>query len=71
MSPACLFVLTDAVGIGAGPGLGRVDGSQIDAGVGAGFVEAGLVMTGERGTVVRVRSRRVGRWLRRRMLERP
>ena len=44
VSPACLFVLTDAVGVGAGPGLGRVDGCQLDAGVGPGFVETGLVM---------------------------
>ena len=69
MSLACLFVLTDAVGVGAGPGLGRVDG-QIDAGVGAGFVETGLVMAGEGCVLVRVRCRRVGRWLRRRVLER-
>jgi hypothetical protein len=70
------LVLTDAGGVGAEPGLGRVDGAQIDAGVGAGFVETGLVetglvMAGERGALVRVRCRRVGQWLRRRMLERP
>ncbi len=70
MSRARLFVLTDDVVVGAGPGLGRVDGAQIDAGVSAGFVETGLVMTGERSTLVRVRCRRVGRWLRRWMVER-
>ena len=42
------------LGIGAEPGLGRVDGAQIGAGVGAGFVETGLVMAGERGALVRV-----------------
>lgn len=55
MCPACLFVLPDAVGVGAVAGLGQVDGCQIDAGGGAGFVETGLVMADERYAVVRVR----------------
>ena len=71
MRPACLFVLAGAVGVGAGAGLGGVDGCRIDAAVGAGFFETGLVMAGERRAVERVRPRRVGRWLRRWVLERP
>ena len=70
VSGAGRFVLTGTVGIGAEPGIGRVGGGQIAAGVDGGFIETGLVMTGQRGTLVRVRARGVGRWLRRRMLER-
>jgi hypothetical protein len=41
------------VGVGAGAVLGRAGGCQVDGGVGAGFVETGLVMAGERCAVVR------------------
>jgi hypothetical protein len=70
VSPTCLFALTDAVGTGAEAGLGRVDSCQINRGVGAGFVETGLVLADKRCAVLWVRSQRAGRWLRRRMLER-
>jgi hypothetical protein len=71
VNPTCLLALTDTVGTGAQARLGRIDTCHIDGRVDAGFVETGLVMAGERCAGVRVRSRCVGRWLRRRMLERP